>query len=148
MKKTHVIILAIAVLAIGAALMKGSITGAATTNNGQLTIPLSELSNDAKWYEYDVGGKTIKFFAVKSGDGSIKTAFDACDVCYRSGKGYRQEGDYMVCNNCGNKYLISDLGTKNKNPGGCWPSFLPSYDDGQNLIIAVSDLKAGAIRFA
>ena len=32
----------------------------------------------------------------------------------------------MVCNNCGNKYPIDGLGTENKNPGGCWPGYLPS----------------------
>ena len=89
----------------------------------------------------------IQFFAVKASDGSIKTAFDACDVCYGSKKGYRQEGNQMVCNNCGNKYPIDGIGTKNKAGGGCWPGYLPNEIQGNSLVIKNSDLKAGKYRF-
>jgi len=103
-------------------------------------IPVSEITNQAKWYEYDLGEKKIKFFAVRAEGESIKTAFDACDVCYYSGKGYRQEGDYMVCNNCGNRYPIAGLGTENKTPGGCWPGYLPNVVEGEYVLIKVKDL--------
>ena len=88
-------------------------------NGGSISIPLSEISETAKFYEYN----GVKYFVVKASDGTIKTGFDACDVCYGSNKGYRQEGEYMVCNNCGNKYPIIGLATENKNPGGCWPGY-------------------------
>ena len=104
-------------------------------------IQLSEITDKAKWYEYDLGGEKVKFFVVKTSNGSIKTAFDACDVCGWYKKGYRQEGDYMVCNNCGNRYPISSLGTENKNPGGCWPGYLPNAVDGDNVVIKKSDLE-------
>jgi len=106
-----------------------------------IQIPLLEVTNQARWYEYDLAGEKIKFFAVKANDESIKTAFDACDVCYYSGKGYRQEGDYMVCNNCGNRYPIDGLGTENKTPGGCWPGYLPSIIEGDYFLIKEGDLK-------
>jgi len=106
-----------------------------------VSIPLSEITNSAKWYEYDLGGEEIRFFAVKANDGSIKTAFDACDVCYGFKKGYRQEGDYMICNNCGLRYPIDGLGTENKNPGGCWPGYLPNVIQGDSVLIKSSDLE-------
>jgi len=109
-------------------------------------IPLSEITNQTQWYEYDLDGKKIRLFAIKAKDGSIKTAFDACDVCYYSGKGYRQEGDYMVCNNCGNRYLIAGLGTENKNPGGCWPGYLSNIVEGDYLLIKKGDLERGSWR--
>ena len=105
-----------------------------------IQIPLFEVTNQAKWYKYDLGGKEIKFFTVKTEDGSIKTAFDACDVCYYSGKGYQQEGDYMVCNNCGNRYPISGLGTENRTPGGCWPGHLSNIVEGDYILIRKKDL--------
>ena len=105
-----------------------------------MQIPVSEITNQAKWYEYDLGEKKIKFFVVRAEGESIKTAFDACDVCYYSGKGYRQEGDYMVCNNCGNRYPIAGLGTENKTPGGCWPGYLPNVVEGEYVLIKVKDL--------
>lgn len=115
--------------------------------NSDITIPLSEISGTAKWYEYDSDGVQIKFFVVKASDGTIKTAFDACDVCYGNKKGYSQSGEFMVCNNCGNRYKISGLGNENKVGGGCWPGYLPSKIEGNNLVIKKSDLELGKYRF-
>ena len=143
-----IVVLLAAIFFIG----KGTTTGNATQTvnlaaEGSTDIPLSEITEEAKWYEYDANGKKIKFFAVKASDGSIKTAFDACDVCYGSKKGYRQEGNQMVCNNCGNKYPIDGLGTENKAGGGCWPGYLPNEIQGESLVIKHSDIEAGKYRF-
>jgi uncharacterized membrane protein len=146
MKKKTIIILLIAIAVIWVGV--GTITGNATKDSGgSLEIPISEISGDAKWYEYDSDGTKIQFFAVKASDGTIRTAFDACDICYGSKKGYRQEGDVMVCNNCGNKYPIDGLGTENVKGGGCWPGYLPSKIEGDSLIVKHSDLEKGAYRF-
>jgi len=131
----------------GLGLFNPTTTGLVTgeqTDDTVMAIPLSGITQEATWYEFG----SIRFFAVKASDGTIKTGFDSCDVCYASNKGYRQEGDYMICNNCGNRYPIIGLGTENKNPGGCWPGYLPSAIDGDNLVIKESDLQAGAWRFA
>lgn len=106
-----------------------------------VSIPLSEVTSEAKWYEYSAGNKKTKFFVVKASDDTVRTAFDECDVCGRYEKGYRQEGADMVCNNCGNRYPIDGLGTKNRNPGGCWPGYLPSAIKGSNVVIKKSDLE-------
>ncbi len=56
-------------------------------NNGTITVPVAKLADGkARFYKFDDGGKEITFFAVKSADGSYKTAFDACDACYKSKK--------------------------------------------------------------
>lgn len=112
-----------------------------------ITIPLNELSTTAQFYEEEIDGVAVKFFAVKDDEGNVKTAFDACDVCFNSKKGYTQQGDYVVCNNCGNKYHISGLGTENKAKGGCWPSYLPSETEDENLIINLSDIAQGKYKF-
>ena len=116
------------------------------SSDNLISIPSSEVTNQIKWYEYDLDRKRIKYFAVRTEDGSVKTAFDACDVCYNSNKGYRQEGDYVVCNNCGNRYPISGLGTENKTPGGCWPGYIPNNIEGDNILIKIQDLKDGSWR--
>jgi len=113
-----------------------------------ISIPLDQISGQAKWFEYDSSGAKIRFFAVKASDGSIRTAFDACDVCYFNKKGYSQQGDFMVCNNCGNKYPISGLGTENRDPGGCWPSYLPNKIEGGKVIVEKADLEKGRSKFA
>jgi uncharacterized membrane protein len=118
-------------------------TGGVINEGDVVSIPLSEISSKAVFYDYE----GIEYFAVEADDGTIRTAFNACDVCYKSRKGYRQEGGDMICNNCGNHYPISGLGTKNLRGGGCWPGYLPSSVEGDQLIIQKSDLEAGKYRF-
>ena len=117
------------------------------TQVNQISIPVSDISEIAKWYKYETDTKTISFFAVKASDGKIKVAFNACDVCYPEKKGYKQEGSYMVCNNCGLKFAINGIGTENKTGGGCWPGYLPSQISGDNIAIKKSDLENGKWRF-
>jgi uncharacterized membrane protein len=137
----------VVLIAIAALGMSGPLTGNVAGKSGTIKISLSDVTEKAEWYKYDSNGVEVRYFAVKASDGSIKTGFDECDVCYRSGKGFRQEGDYMVCNNCGNRYPITGLGTENKNPGGCWPGFLPNSVQGDSVVIQKSDLEKNKWRF-
>jgi uncharacterized membrane protein len=124
----------------------GGVTGGATAGGGSTSIPLSDLSETAKFYEYTDGGTTIKYFAVLGSDGEPRTAFDACDVC-GGYKGYEQQGSDIKCINCGKVFKIDGLGTKNKG-SGCWPSHLPHTVEGDTLFIKTKDIKAGRHRFA
>ncbi|MCK5194130.1 MAG: DUF2318 domain-containing protein, partial [Desulfobulbaceae bacterium] len=77
-----------------------------TPVNGRLEIPLARI-NDGKAHHFRVkadDGVMVTFFTLKSRDGVIRAAIDACDVCYKAGKGYAQNGDFMVCLNCGQKF--------------------------------------------
>lgn len=112
-----------------------------------LSLSLSDISEKAEWYEYDTGTNLVRFFAVKTSDGEVKTAFDACDICYRSKQGYSQDGDDMICNQCGNRYPLSGLGTKNKAGGGCWPGYLPHKIVGDEVVIEKAVLEENAWRF-
>ena len=98
----------------------------------------------AQFFEYQDGGITIKYFIVKGSDGMIRAAFDACDVCWREGKGYRQEGGDMICNNCGRHFKISMIGQVQ---GGCNPSPLNNRIENNNVIIALKDILAGKSYF-
>ena len=114
--------------------------------NGGVTLQVAKLSDGkAHFFKFDDGGKEINFFAVKASDGSIRTAFDACDSCYRSKKGYEQQGDKMNCNNCNQKFAINRLGPNAT--GGCNPGYLPNQLKGTTISIKASDLKDGARYF-
>ncbi len=115
-------------------------------DNGMVTLHVAKLADGkARFYKFEDGGKEINFFAVKAPDGSIKTAFDACDSCYRSKKGYEQQGDKMNCNNCNQKFAINRLGPNAS--GGCNPGYLPNQLNGATISIKASDLKDGARYF-
>ncbi|PLX67289.1 MAG: DUF2318 domain-containing protein [Denitrovibrio sp.] len=114
-------------------------------NNGTLTIPLTDVNDgNTHYYTVNAGGKDIKFFLVKSNDGVIRAAFDACDVCFPEKKGYRQEGDFVVCNNCGQKFHSSRI---NVIKGGCNPSPLARKNVGDSVIISMKDVTTGARYF-
>jgi uncharacterized membrane protein len=86
-----------------------------------LSIPLAVLSEYASIFPVEVDGTSMEVIAVKASDGSLRTAFNTCQVCYDSGKGYyRQEGKELVCQNCGNSFAMEQVGVE---AGGCnpWP---------------------------
>jgi uncharacterized membrane protein len=115
-------------------------------NGSVVTIPAAKVSDGkAHFYKYEDGGKEIAFFVIKASDGSLKTAFDACDACYRDKKGYEQQGDKMNCKNCNQKFAVNRLGPNAS--GGCNPGFLPHQQNGSSISIQTSDLKAGAKYF-
>jgi uncharacterized membrane protein len=107
-----------------------------------IEIPLSRVTESAKTQNYNSNGVTVKYFVVKGSDGQVHTAFDACDVCFQEKKGYSQDGQYMVCRNCGNSYTTNQIGTANTG-GGCWPGYLKHRIEDGNLIIEKSDLDLG-----
>lgn len=110
-------------------------------------IPLSDITDNGFHYFFlDSGDKAVKYFVVKDNSGTIHTAFDACDVCYRSKKGYRQDGDYAKCNNCGKVFAVAGIGTKNTG-GGCWPGYLPHGIQGDSIVIKISDIEGGGYYF-
>jgi uncharacterized membrane protein len=85
-------------------------------------------------------GITVKYFILKSSDGVIRAAFDACDVCWRAGKGYAQQGDTMVCRNCGRRFasvLVNEV------KGGCNPAPLARAVEGDTVIIRIADILEG-----
>ena len=94
----------------------------------------------ARHYEHVDGKFNIRYFILKSSDGIIRAAFDACDVCWPAGKGYYQDGDYMVCRNCGRRFasvLVNEV------KGGCNPAPLTRGIENENLVIKVNDILNG-----
>lgn len=114
--------------------------------NGTVSISTAKLADgSAHFYKFDDDGKEIVFFAVKAADGSLKTAFDACDSCFKSRKGYEQQGDKMNCKNCNQKFAINRLGPNAT--GGCNPGYLPNQTSGSTITLKTDDLRAGARYF-
>lgn len=109
--------------------------------DGEVRIPVKNV-NDGKahYYSYKSDGKDIKFFVVKSRDGVIRAAFDTCDVCFPAKKGYVQEGDNMICKNCGRKFHTSRV---NVVEGGCNPAPLKRKKVDGSLIINAADIVPG-----
>jgi uncharacterized protein YbaR (Trm112 family) len=109
--------------------------------DGAVRLPASTFDdNRSHFYTYIINGQPVEFFVVKSQDGVIHAAFNACDVCFPAKLGYHQEGDEMVCNNCGRRFPIDQI---NQVRGGCNPSSLEQMTLGDMLIIPGTDLAQG-----
>lgn len=52
----------------------------------------------------------MEVIAVKDSGGTVRTAFNTCQVYYSSGKGYyKQKGDKLICQNCGNAFTMDQV---------------------------------------
>ena len=114
-----------------------------------LVIPVSGISATATFYPVEVDGTTLEVLAVRAPDGSIRTAFNTCQVCYSSGYGYyKQEGDRLVCQNCGNRFGMDQVEVAS---GGCNP--VPIFPenktvDAENITISRDFLAQAKVIFA
>ncbi|MFV0350851.1 MAG: DUF2318 domain-containing protein [Oscillospiraceae bacterium] len=97
--------------------------------DSDLVIPLADITETASFYPVVVDGTQLEVLAVKASDGTIRTAFNTCQVCYSSGRGYyQQEGDVLICQNCGNQFHMDEVEVTR---GGCNP--VPVGDENKTV---------------
>jgi len=120
-------------------------TTAARVSGDVVSLPAATFDDGkAHYFEHKHGSITIRYFVVKSADGVLRAAFDACDVCWPAGKGYAQDGDFMVCRNCGQRFHSTKV---NEVKGGCNPAPLERRMENGMLLIRVSDILEGETYF-
>jgi uncharacterized membrane protein len=99
----------------------------------------------ARFYRYaTAGGREVKFFVMKSSDGVVRAAFDACDECFRARRGYRQSGDVMICNNCSRTFPSTQI---NVVKGGCNPAPIDRDLQGGRVVLRAAALAQGTAFF-
>jgi len=103
--------------------------------NNRVRIPLSELTDSSlHFYTAEVNGTVIRFLVIHQTNGDYVTALDACQICGR--KGYRQEGQNIICRNCGASIYVPSIGDH----GGCNPIPVKSSLAGGEVIVDLSAL--------
>lgn len=129
----------------GRASSQVAITEIAGTGS-DVTLPVATFADGAaRFYRYTTtAGREVRFFVMKSSDGVVRAALDACDTCYRERKGYHQQGDVMVCNNCRRTFRSVDI---NVLQGGCNPAPLERTVVGDQLVLTAGSLELGAVYF-
>ncbi len=144
-KNTIIVVGAVVLLLLAFVIIKAVSRGEAGTaaSSEGIKIVKSEITETAKFYPYKAGKTNMEVLAVKANDGTIRTAFNTCQVCYASGKGYYvQEGDEMVCQNCSNRFQLDKIEIIK---GGCNPVPIMDEnktDDGTNIVISGDFLEA------
>jgi len=132
--------MSLAIIFAGCSRQNSGSTDAAPTavpDAKDLHITAAELSEQARFYSVDTDGNEMEVIALVASDGSTRIAFNTCQVCYSSGRGYYKiDGDELVCQNCGNRFSGDAVGIEN---GGCNPIPITEEDRAeQDGVITIS----------
>ena len=121
--------LALALAALLAGCAQPGQAASEAAEGSDLVIPVGDISQKVTFYPMEADGTQLEVLAVKAPDGTIRTAFNTCQVCYDSGRGYyEQDGDVLVCQNCGNRFRMEQVEVVS---GGCNP--VPILDDNKTV---------------
>jgi FTR1 family protein len=102
---------------------------------GVVRIPIAEVSdNKLHFFSVAMDGTVMRFIVIRKPDG-WGTALDACRICGRAG--YRQDGQNVICRNCGSAIYVPTIGQA----GGCNPVGFPSHVEGGTLVIQLTALQ-------
>jgi uncharacterized membrane protein len=134
-----VVISLAAEFAYGRAVSAQSPAKVLTAEDNQVRIPLSELTDASlHFYTADVSGTEIRFLVIHKTNGDYTAALDACQICGRAG--YRQEGQNIICRNCGASIYVPSIGDR----GGCNPIPVKTNVAGGIMIVDLSALADAA----
>ncbi|ACL76067.1 DUF2318 domain-containing protein [Ruminiclostridium cellulolyticum] len=127
-KLTFTIIGAIIVVLAVILIVKFSGNDSQNTAVADIVIPKSQITDKVTFYPLKTGKTNMEVLAVKASDGTIRTAFNTCQVCNGSPRAYyKQEGEVIVCQNCGNRFSTDMI---EQQRGGCNP--IPIYSENRN----------------
>ncbi|MBA3914680.1 MAG: DUF2318 domain-containing protein, partial [Acidobacteriales bacterium] len=108
-----------------------------TFNNGEVTIPLAQVSDgDLHRFSAQENGTEVRFWLYQKPDGKIATLFDACEIC--GAVGFYKSGNGIVCKNCAAPINPQSVGM----PGGCNPIPLTAQTTADSVIIKEAELAA------
>ena len=109
-----------------------------------LVIQVADITENALFYPVDIDGTRMEVLAVKAPDGTIRTAFNTCQVCYNSGKGhFVQTGTVLICQNCGNRYRMIQV---ERQAGGCNP--VPIFPENKTVTASTITISRDYLRQA
>ena len=114
-----------------------------TAENGEVHIPMAAVDDGRlHFFTLDTGGTTIRFLVIRKPGGGYATALDACAICGPAG--YRQDGQNVICRNCGAPIYIPTIGQS----GGCNPVGFASRAESGQVVFHVSALTEAATPFS
>jgi len=106
---------------------------AVTAVNGVVSIPAATVADGRlHFFTVESEGTQIRFLIIRRPNGGYATALDACAICGPAG--YRQDGQNVICRNCGAPIYIPTIGQS----GGCNPIGFASRVDGNQIVFTVA----------
>ena len=112
-------------------------------SSGSAVIPTKDIGDgDLRRYSADVNGVKVRFLLYRKPDGKITSIFDACQIC--GSVGFYKTANGIVCKNCAAPINPQSVGQ----PGGCNPIPLHATDEGDSVVINITDLKPQLAQFS
>ena len=143
---TGALLAAAVLLSTGCGRVTQSVYPVLTPEEGVIRVDLSVIENNSgSFFTYpSSSGRNVDYFVYKDSSGTARVVLDACRTCYRWRKGYRLEGDHVVCRKCDMKFSLDGL---HQGTGSCVPISIRSTREDDTLIIPVTELDDGAMYF-
>lgn len=107
-----------------------------------VTIDVAKLAPlEVRYFRYlNPANQEVKFFVGRDGGGTIQVAFDASEVCFKTKRGFKAHGEWVVCKKCDKAFRLAGV---NDGKGGCEPVQLAHRVVGERVLIAEQDVLAG-----
>jgi len=106
-----------------------------TFTNGKTVISTKDLpQGELQRYAANVNGTRVRFLLYRKPDNKIASVVDACQIC--GGIGFYKGATGLICKNCAAPINPQSVGQ----PGGCNPIPLQSVQEGDSVVISITDL--------
>jgi FTR1 family protein len=110
--------------------------------SGKVVVSTATLAQgDLQRYSVDVNGTKVRFLLYRKPDNKVATVFDACQIC--GGVGFYKGSSGLICKNCAAPINPQSVGQS----GGCNPIPLEATQNGDSVVISVTDLAKQAGQF-
>ncbi len=109
---------------------------------GLVNLDLADLSaGQVRFFRFiNAGNQEVDFFVGRDKNGHVQVAFDANEICYKLKRGYRHQGEWVVCNKCDKSFRLTEI---NAGGGGCKPVPLTHRLEGDQLVLRENDILTG-----
>jgi uncharacterized membrane protein len=110
--------------------------------SGKVVVSTATLAQgDLQRYSVDVNGTKVRFLLYRKPDNKVAVVFDACQIC--GGVGFYKGSSGLICKNCAAPINPQSVGQA----GGCNPIPLEATQNGDSVVISVTDLAKQAGQF-
>ena len=141
------VLLFVGVVLIAELASEGKLAGSqmqrvAPGRDGMVRVSLAGLEPlQVRFYQFlNAGNQEVHFLVGRDPAGHVAVAFDASEDCAKNKRGFRHEGEWLVCNKCDKAFRLAEV---NAGGGGCKPIPLEFREEGNQLVIAESDILKG-----
>ncbi|HXU29227.1 MAG TPA: Fe-S-containing protein [Thermoanaerobaculia bacterium] len=137
-----VVIGMIAELALAGRLGKNGFERVSPGADHQVSIDVAKLAPlEVRFFRFlNSANQEVKFFVGRDAGGTIQVAFDASEVCFKTKRGFKAQGEWVVCRKCDKSFRLAGV---NHGHGGCEPVQLAHRVEGDKVLIAEQDVLGG-----